>query len=173
MGEEDIIRNDEENSKIIENYQNEMKDYSDQELDEQEMSEDREGEDGEEEENILIEQEEEENNEEQKNLKKKNKKLFLNKTVDNCGNETKLNLNEQFKSIESVAADLLASIGRQQMQNNSLGDEGRNNCGIEFCKDFFVKVSVIPNLNKMEGNLSENYLEKYLQFDPLHKLFGN
>uniref|UniRef100_A0A914KSB0 Uncharacterized protein n=1 Tax=Meloidogyne incognita TaxID=6306 RepID=A0A914KSB0_MELIC len=133
MGEEDIIRNDEENSKIIENYQNEMKDYSDQELDEQEMSEDREGEDGEEEENILIEQKVEENNEEQKNLKKKNKKLFLNKTVE--GNETKLNLNEQFKSIESVAADLLASIGRQQIQNNSLGDEGRNNCGIEFSQE--------------------------------------
>uniref|UniRef100_A0A915P1Q8 Uncharacterized protein n=1 Tax=Meloidogyne floridensis TaxID=298350 RepID=A0A915P1Q8_9BILA len=35
--------------------------------------------------------------------------------------------------IESVAADLLASIGRQQIQNNSLGDEGGgNNCGIEF-----------------------------------------
>uniref|UniRef100_A0A915MUF6 Uncharacterized protein n=1 Tax=Meloidogyne javanica TaxID=6303 RepID=A0A915MUF6_MELJA len=43
-----------------------------------------------------------------------------------------------YASIESVAADLLASIGRQQMQNNSLGDEGGgNNCGIEFCKGFF------------------------------------
>uniref|UniRef100_A0A1I8B8G3 Homeobox domain-containing protein n=1 Tax=Meloidogyne hapla TaxID=6305 RepID=A0A1I8B8G3_MELHA len=130
MGEEE--RNDEENSKIIENYQNEMKDYSDQELDEQEMSEDnKEGKgEEEEEENIILEQKQEE----QKILKKKNKKT---KSVA-LGEETKINSNEQFKSIETVAADLLASIGRQQMQNNlinSLGDEGRINEGIEFSQD--------------------------------------
>ncbi|KAF7638759.1 hypothetical protein Mgra_00001840 [Meloidogyne graminicola] len=90
-------KNNEGNSKLIEN--NEIKDYSE---DEQENN----GEDE--------EIDEENNQKEEKKLN--NKKSFL---IDNLENElinnNKQHYSSQLKSIETVAADLLANIGKQQI----------------------------------------------------------